>query len=91
MFQFRNKEAAVQAARLLAAREAEPVLVMVRVNAQVFSIGLRTSAALLEAGRPVATVYSSGQVEYGARVRAGSDEYLLGTSVISPRSNCRYC
>jgi hypothetical protein len=88
MFQFRKQEAAVQAARVLAAREAEPVLVMVRVSGPIFSIGVRTNAALLEAGRPVATVYSSGHVEYAASDRPRSHERLLRTHAISLSSRC---
>lgn len=64
MFQFRKEEAAVQAARALAAREVGPILVMVRAAGDVFSIGLRTNAALRTAGRHVATVYCSGHVDY---------------------------
>lgn len=88
MFQFRKQEAAVQAARVLAAGQAEPVLIMVRMSGQVFSIGVRTNAALHGAGRPVATVYSSGHVEYVASDGSRTHECLIRTHANSPTSRC---
>jgi hypothetical protein len=64
MFQFRKEDSALQAAKVLAVREAAPILVMVPLNAEVYSIGPRHSAALREAGRHVATVHWSGRVDY---------------------------
>lgn len=63
MFQFNKEETALEAARFLAVREAEPILVMARWPMDVFSIGPRRNAALMEAGRHVATVYGSGHVD----------------------------
>lgn len=62
MFQFRKEDAAREAAKLLAVREAEPILVMARAADDVFNIGRRNNAALRETGRYVATVYWSGDV-----------------------------
>ena len=64
MFQFRQEDSALQAAKLLAVREAAPILVMAPLTAEIYSIGRRHSAALREAGRHVATVYWSGRVDY---------------------------
>ncbi len=64
MFQFREVETAVQAAKMLAFRHAVPIFVMARTAGDVFSIGLRTDATVREAGRHVATVYWSGNVHY---------------------------
>lgn len=64
MYQFRREDTALQAARLLAIYNREPILVMARDVMAVFSIGPRNHAAVHEAGRHMATVYSSGQVDY---------------------------
>jgi len=64
MFQFRQEDSALQAAKLLAVREAAPILVMAPLSVDVYSIGPRHNAALREAGRHVATVYWSGHVDY---------------------------
>jgi hypothetical protein len=63
MFQFRKEDAALEAAKLLAVREAEPILVMARAAADVFNIGRRNNEALREPGRHGATVYWSGHVD----------------------------
>lgn len=91
MFQFRKEDAAIQAARMLAVRQAEPILVMVRTSGDVFSVGLSTNAALLEAGRHLATVHSSGQVDYEACRRPEPHELLFGTKGIISRSSSRCC
>ena len=69
MFQFKTEDAAIEGAKLLAVREAEPILVMARAAADVFNIGRRNNAALREAGRHVATVYWSGHVDFCTSVR----------------------
>lgn len=64
MYQFRREDTALQAARLLAVYEGEPILVMARDIMHVFSIGARNNAAVHEAGRHMATVHCSGHVDY---------------------------
>jgi hypothetical protein len=64
MYQFRREDTALQAARVLAVYEREPILVMARGTMRLFTIGPRSSAAVHEAGRHMATVYRSGQVDY---------------------------
>lgn len=63
MFQFREEDTALQAAKLLAVYERTPVLVMTRGMLNVFSIGSWNSPAIHQAGRHMATVHSSGHVE----------------------------
>ena len=63
MFQFREENTALQAAKVLAVYERIPVLVMTRGMLNVFSIGPWNSPAIHQAGRHMATVNSSGQVE----------------------------
>ena len=63
MFQFRNKNTAVMAAKVLAVREVRPILVMACAARDVYSIGLQTNAAVLCAGNHLATVFGSGRVE----------------------------
>lgn len=91
MFQFRKEDAAIQAARTLAVRQAEPVLVMVRASGDVFSVGLSTNAALLEAGRHLATVHSSGHVDYEACGRPQTHQLLFRTKGITSGSSSRCC
>lgn len=55
---------ALQAARLLAVYESQPVLVMARGLMDFFTIGPMNSAAVHEAGRHMATVYRSGRIEH---------------------------
>lgn len=60
MFQFRTRNSAVRAAKVLAVREVRPILVMASAARDVYSIG--TNTAVLCAGTHVATVYGSGRV-----------------------------
>jgi hypothetical protein len=83
MFQFRREEAAVLAAKLLAVREVGPILVVAGAGGNVFSIGLRTNAALREAGRHVATVYWSGQVDYEYKQMHGPSWPLVNHDTVS--------
>jgi hypothetical protein len=64
MYQFRREDMALQAARLLAVYEAEPIMVMARGFLGLFTIGPLNSAAVHEAGRHMATVYRSGHVDH---------------------------
>ena len=64
MYQFRGEDMALQAARLLAVYERQPIVVMARGLMDFFTIGPMNSAAIHEAGRHMATVYRSGQVEH---------------------------
>ena len=74
MYQFRREDAALQAARLLAVYETQPILVMARGFMGLFTIGPLSSAAVHEAGRHMATVYRSGHIDHmgvaGKRVAA---------------------
>ena len=74
MYQFRREDAALQAARLLAVYETQPILVMARGFMGLFTIGPLSSAAVHEAGRHMATVYRSGHIDHmgvaGKRVTA---------------------
>jgi len=64
MFQFREEDNALQAAKFLAVRNMTPIVVMSRAGLNVFSIGQPSSAAILAAGKHVATVFGSGHVDY---------------------------
>jgi hypothetical protein len=64
MYQFRREDTALQAAKLLAIYEREPVFVMARGIMDLFTIGPRNNAAIHVAGRHMATVYRSGHVDY---------------------------
>ena len=64
MYQFRREDAALQAARLLAVYETQPILVMARGFMGLFTIGPLSSAAVHEAGRHMATVYRSGHIDH---------------------------
>jgi len=64
MYQFRREDIALQAARLLAVYESEPILVMTRSIMHLFTIGPINNAAVHLAGRHMATVYPSGYVDY---------------------------
>ena len=64
MFQFRREDMALQAARLLAVYERQPIAVMARGFMGLFTIGPMNSAAVHEAGRHMATVYRSGHVDH---------------------------
>ena len=64
MYQFRSEDMALEAARLLAVYARQPIAVMNRGVMDLFTIGPMNSAAVHEAGRHMATVYSSGQVTH---------------------------
>jgi hypothetical protein len=64
MYQFRTEDMALQAARLLAVYERQPIVVMARGLMDLFTIGPINTAAVHEAGRHMATVYGSGHVEH---------------------------
>ena len=64
MYQFRSEDMALEAARLLAVYERQPIVIMNRGVMDLFTIGPMNSAAVHEAGRHMATVYSSGQVTH---------------------------
>jgi hypothetical protein len=64
MYQFRREDMALQAARLLAVYEREPIVVMARGFMALFTIGPLNNTAVHEAGRHMATVYRSGHVEH---------------------------
>ena len=64
MYQFRREDMALQAARLLAVYERQPIVVMARGFMGLFTIGPMNNPALHEAGRHMATVYGSGQVDH---------------------------
>lgn len=64
MYQFRREDMALQAARLLAIYERQPILVMARGLMDLYTIGPINSAAVYEAGRHMATVYRSGHVDH---------------------------
>lgn len=63
MFQFRREDTAFRAAKLLAVYERTPILVMARGIMDLFTIGPVNSRAVHQAGRHMATVYTSGHVE----------------------------
>ena len=64
MYQFRREDMALEAARLLAVYERQPIVVMARGLMDFFTIGPMDSAAVHEAGRHMATVYRSGHVAH---------------------------
>jgi hypothetical protein len=64
MYQFRREDMALQAARLLAVYERQPIIVMARGLMDFFTIGPINNAAVHEAGRHMATVYRSGHVDH---------------------------
>jgi len=64
MYQFRREDMALEAARLLAVYERQPIVVMARGLMDFFTIGPMDSAAIHEAGRHMATVYRSGHVDH---------------------------
>jgi hypothetical protein len=64
MYQFRREDMALQAARLLAVYESQPIVVMARGRMNFFTIGPLNNAAVHEAGRHMATVYRSGHVDH---------------------------
>jgi hypothetical protein len=64
MYQFRREDMALQAARLLAVYESQPIVVMARGLMNFFTIGPLNNAAVHEAGRHMATVYRSGHIDH---------------------------
>jgi hypothetical protein len=64
MYQFRREDMALQAARLLAVYETQPIVVMARGLMDFYTIGPINKAAVHEAGRHMATVYRSGHVDH---------------------------
>ena len=64
MYQFRREDMALQAARVLAVYETQPIAVMARGFMGLFTIGPLNSAAVHEAGRHMATVYRSGHIDH---------------------------
>ena len=64
MYQFRREDMALQAARLLAVYERQPIAVMARGFMGLFTIGAMNNVAVHEAGRHMATVYRSGHVDH---------------------------
>jgi len=64
MYQFRREDMALQAARLLAVYESQPIVVMARGFMGLFTIGPMNNAVVHEAGRHMATVYRSGHVHH---------------------------
>jgi hypothetical protein len=77
MYQFRREDMALQAARLLAIYERQPIVVMVRGFMNFFTIGPINNAAVHEAGRHMATVYSSGHVDHmGLAEKREKAEYM---------------
>jgi hypothetical protein len=64
MYQFRREDAALEAARLLAVYERQPIVVVARRFLNLFTIGPIDNAAVHEAGRHMATVYRSGHIDH---------------------------
>ena len=64
MYQFRREDMALEAARLLAVYEIQPIVVMARGFMSLFTIGPIDNAVVHEAGRHMATVYRSGHVRW---------------------------
>ena len=64
MYQFRREDMALQAAKLLAVYEREPIVVMARGLMSFFTIGPINNKAVHETGRHMATVYRSGHVDH---------------------------
>ncbi len=64
MYQFRREDMALEAARVLAVYETQPIVVMARGLMDFFTIAPINSAAVHESGRHMATVYRSGHVEH---------------------------
>ena len=87
MYQFRREDMALEAARVLAVYERQPIVVMARGLMNLFTIGPMNNAAVHEAGRHMATVYRSGHVDHmgvmGTRAAAESAGYR--TSLVLSR------
>ena len=64
MYQFRREDMALQAARLLAIYETQPIVVMARGLMDFYTIGPINNVAVHAAGRHMATVYRSGHVDH---------------------------
>ena len=78
MYQFRREDMALQAARLLAVYEREPIVVMARGFMGLFTIGPINNAVVHEAGRHMATVYRSGHVDHMGLAEKRETEELTG-------------
>jgi hypothetical protein len=74
MYQFRREDMALQAARLLAVYERQPIVVMARGVMSLYTIGPMNNAAVYEAGRHMATVYRSGHIDHMALGRRETAE-----------------
>ena len=81
MYQFRREDMALQAARLLAIYESQPIVVMARGLMNFFTIGPINNAAVHEAGRHMATVYRSGHVDHKWQSEKGRTYGLQKTSL----------
>ena len=84
MYQFRREDLALQAARVLAVYERQPIVVMAQGFMGLYTIGPISSAAVHEAGRHMATVYRSGHVDHMglARTRETAERTSYTTSVL---------
>jgi hypothetical protein len=69
---------ALQAARLLAVYERQPIAVMARGLMNLFTIGPINNVAVHEAGRHMATVYRSGHVDHMGLTAKGETPELSG-------------
>jgi hypothetical protein len=78
MYQFRREDMALQAARLLAVYERQPIAVMARGLMNLFTIGPINNAAVHEAGRHMATVYRSGHVDHMGLTAKGETAEFSG-------------
>ena len=78
MYQFRREDIALQAARLLAVYEGQPIAVMARGFMGLFTIGPINNAVVHEAGRHMATVYRSGHVDHMGLAGKGEKAELTG-------------
>jgi hypothetical protein len=78
MYQFRREDMALEAARVLAVYETQPIAVMARGLMDFFTIGPIDNAAVHEAGRHMATVYRSGHVEHMGLASSPSFSYRWG-------------
>jgi hypothetical protein len=76
MYQFRREEMALEAARVLAIYERQPILVMARGFMNLYTIGPAGNAAVHEAGRHMATVYRSGRVDHMCSAAKGETAQL---------------
>jgi hypothetical protein len=87
MYQFRREDMALEAARLLAVYERQPIVVMARGVMNMFTIGPINNAAVHETGRHMATVYRSGHVDHMGVMgrRAAAESTVYSTSLVLTR------